>query len=132
MSPLLRVTVRSCLRTWSTLTVNFGAASSSTSPLLSMVTVILSPSPAGWSVTVVVYSSWPRVSFSNCSAPETLSSLLTMAGWPPVKMSSLAVTLAVPEVPLAGILTTVPSDRVNSSGPWAPIGRPAALVKVTV
>ncbi|MNE87553.1 hypothetical protein D3C80_1847640 [compost metagenome] len=105
-----------------------------------MVTVILSPSLAGSvgspepgsSVTVVVSVVSFSVSCSNCSAPETLSSLLTIAGWPPVKMSSLAVTLAVPEVPLAGILTTVPSDRVNSSGPWAPIGRPAALVRVTV
>ncbi|MNG18637.1 hypothetical protein D3C84_1027210 [compost metagenome] len=97
-----------------------------------MVTVIWSPSPAGWSVTVVVYSSWPRVSFSNCSAPETLSSLLTIAGWPPVKMSLLVTTVALPVVLFAGTVMVVPSESLKVSSPWLAIGRPAALVRVTV
>ncbi|MNR43678.1 hypothetical protein D3C85_1623220 [compost metagenome] len=112
--------------------MNFGAAFSSTSPLLSMVTVIWSPSPVGWSVTVVVYSSWPRVSCSNCSAPETLSSLLTSEGWPPVKMSLLVTTVALPVVLLAGTVMVVPSESLKVSSPWLAIGRPAALVRVTV
>ncbi|MNC77632.1 hypothetical protein D3C75_1296320 [compost metagenome] len=73
----------------------------------------------------------PRVSFSKLFE-ETDSSLLTIASWPPVKMLSLAVTTAVPVVPLAGIFTTVPSVSVNSRGPWLAIGMPAALVSVTV
>ncbi|MOA48548.1 hypothetical protein D3C78_1713060 [compost metagenome] len=105
-----------------------------------MVTVILSPSLAGSvgspepgsSVTEVVSVVSFSVSCSNCSAPETLSSLLTIAGWPPVKMSSLAVTLAEPVVLLAGTVMVVPSLSLKVSSPWLLIGRPAALVRVTV
>ncbi|MNP35522.1 hypothetical protein D3C76_1288580 [compost metagenome] len=96
-----------------------------------MVTVILSPWPDGSSVTVVVYWSLPRVIFSKLLA-ETDSSLLTIASWPPVKMLSLAVTVALAEVPFAGTVILVPSDRVKTSGPWLAIGMPAALVRVTV
>ncbi|MNR45780.1 hypothetical protein D3C85_1646680 [compost metagenome] len=97
-----------------------------------MVTMILSPWPLGSSVTTVVYLSWARVSCSNCSAPETLSSLLTMAGWPPVKMSSLTVMLVEPVVLLAGTVMVVPSLSLKVSSPWLLIGKPAALVRVTV
>ncbi|MCY1450362.1 hypothetical protein D9M71_671620 [compost metagenome] len=89
------------------------------------------PEP-GSSVTVVSTAVWLRVSFSKLSAPLTDSSLLTIAAWPPVNTSSAAAMVAVPVAVLAGTVILVPSERVNSSGPWLLIGRPAALVRVTV
>ncbi|MNO05440.1 hypothetical protein D3C81_2268230 [compost metagenome] len=62
----------------------------------------------------------------------TDTNLLMIGAWPPVKKSSLAVTTAVPVVPLAGILTVVPSLSLKVSSPWLAIGRPAVLVRVTV
>ncbi|MOA44891.1 hypothetical protein D3C78_1672330 [compost metagenome] len=55
-----------------------------------------------------------------------------MAGWPPVKMSSLTVMLVEPVVLLAGTVMVVPSLSLKVSSPWLLIGKPAALVRVTV
>ncbi|MNE24924.1 hypothetical protein D3C80_1182350 [compost metagenome] len=94
-----------------------------------MPTVVWSPS----SVTVVVSVVSFSVSCSNLPLPPlTDSNLLTSGAWPPVNTSSLTVTTAEPEVPLAGTVMVVPSLSLKVRAWWLLIGRPAALVRVTV